>query len=130
MAEQPEEEDPFIRDTEDLVRSMETSSPSWSPNVNGGVSNNGSAGSYTAYTGSPQQGGSSSNGAAGLNQRPAAVNSSGSSYVKAGTSDRSPNGSSRRRKEEDEAVEMVAFEKGTSRIDLKDMAAVRRNGAS
>lgn len=110
-------EDPFIKDTEDLVRSMQTSSPSWnaeSPSVpssaNAASPSYSQGGDYqtpVAMSSNDQyQGQRKSNG------------SSDSMYVLA-ESERSKDGRLRR----DGAIDMVVFEKGEGRKSVEGSVA-------
>ena len=116
------EEDPFIKDTEDLVRSMQTSSPSWnaeSPSTP--TLANAAPPSYSQGTGAQTsvtptsddrfQGQSNSNG------------SPDSMYVMA-ESEESKDGKLRR----DGAIDMVMFAKGEGRKSVE--GSVSSNGSS
>lgn len=140
-----EEEDPFIKDTQDLMNSMQMSSPSWNPDRDtDDVA--GSSASYAPDSGAAVAGASRSYANAGMQQprntgssaqptsnqsdpaKASSTNGTGRSYT-ATFGARSPttNGS---QLDKEPVVEMVQFDSGTSRSDLADAAAVRQNGAS
>lgn len=112
-AQQVEEVDPFIKDTEDLVRSMQTSSPSWDATDASSVSSRQESAPYASYADGPQM---SDNG------------NTDSSYRQAGSDSNSAGSATQR--ERTDSIEMVSFDKGTSREELKDANIIRRNGTS
>ena len=109
-AEPEQADDPFIKDTEDLVRSMQTSSPSW--NAENSTSANAASPSYpqgsAVQTSVPLSGDEQYQGQRQSN------GSSDSMYVMA-ESERSKDGRLRR----DGPVDMVVFEKGEGRKSVE-----------
>ena len=121
---EPEQvEDPFIKDTEDLVRSMQTSSPSW--NEEGNSSESASSGAPSISSGQgidTQQPTDALRGSSGQD-RHSSNGSSDKTYVKTGSA--APNAN---RLDRDETIDMVVFEKGEGRKSVE--SSVSSNGSS
>lgn len=121
---EPEQvEDPFIKDTEDLVRSMQTSSPSWNEEGSGSESASSGAPSISSgQGGAVQQPADASQGSFGQDQR-STNGSSDKSYVMTGSEAPDAN-----RLVRDESIDMVVFEKGEGRKSIE--SSVSSNGSS
>lgn len=113
---------------------MQTSSPSWNTEDNAGTGADSAVASDTLYTDRQQPFGNGSTVAAGLDQRADASTlrevEADSSFGMAGSGGKSVDGNSDGKNRDDDGVEMVAFNKGTSRTDLTDASVVRKNGGS
>ena len=112
-------EDPFIKDTEDLVRSMQLSSPSW--NADSPASDDTASPSYSQTTG--VQASMTPSSSSQYQEQSKSNGSSDNMYVVA-ESETSKEGRLRR----DGAIDMVVFEKGEGRKNVE--SSVSGNGSS
>lgn len=116
-------EDPFIKDTEDLVRSMQMSSPSWNPEgPSTAASADASSPSYPQGT-AVQTSVTPSNSAQYQGQRKS--NGSSNSMYVTPDPERSKDGKMRR----DGAIDMVVFERGEGRKSVEGSIS-SSNGSS
>ena len=116
-----EAEDPFIKDTEDLVNSMATSSPSWNGSNQAAATNGSTAyanGSQQAEASQPSRAVQVDSNGNGAPSRFSQSNGSGSNAIA---------GDGRLRK--DGSIEMVTFNRGESRKEAQQTVASRSSSS-
>ena len=116
-----EEEDPFIKDTEDLVNSMQRSSPSW----NNGNDLPADTNASTSYVGDNQAGVSTNSTHGQANNGGSDGGKSNGGYVRADPPVTTGDG----RWNKDGSIDMVVFDKGES-MEIVQQSIASSNGTS